>query len=175
MTVQIRLALPGDEKTLAKLCACIQRLHIAQHPSHFKPFDLSEVTDWFASQFQDPTMKSWIAEHNGDPVGYIAAFLKERPENPFCHTRKWLEIAHIYVVPEHQRNGIARRLIEHALELANDEHIRDVELSTWCFNDTALQAFQKIGFAPQYVQFKHGSPQGTAYCLTLDEDDGSSD
>ena len=156
MNVQIRAAISGDEKTLAALNAFVQEFHVMHNPSYFKPADIREVSAWFRELIGKPTVRIWIAEEGGKPVGYASVFLHDRPENPFCYARQWMEIDQVGVLPEYRRSGIGRRLVQHVVEAAGEEHIHDIELNSWCFNDGAHEAFRRLGFAPRIVRFGRG-------------------
>ncbi|MCP4756295.1 MAG: GNAT family N-acetyltransferase [Proteobacteria bacterium] len=153
MTIQIRVAVPGDEKALSELNSFVQEFHVTHNPLYFKPVDIQEIKTWFRDLLKKPTVKIWIAEEGGTPVGYASVFIHKRPENPFCRTRKWLEIDQIGVLPEYQRGGIGRCLVQHVLQKACNENISNIELTSWCFNNSAHKAFQKLGFSPKVVRF----------------------
>jgi GNAT superfamily N-acetyltransferase len=152
-TTKIRPAVPGDENALAELNALVHGFHARHHPSFFKPADLPAIRAWFRDQLQQPTARIWIAEQAGSTVGYASVLRRERPENAFCHSREWLEIDQIGVRPEHQRRGIGRRLVQRVLQAAREEHIHHVELTSWCFNPEAHQAFARLGFSPSIGRF----------------------
>ena len=153
MNTAIRRAALGDERALTELNAFVHRFHVANKPAHFKPASPDEVAAWFRSQFGNQAVRIWIAEEAGTPVGYASVFLHERAENPFCLARRWFEIDQIAVRPDRQRNGIGRALVQHVLADARAEGIREVELTCWCFNPGAQEAFQRLGFAPRLTQF----------------------
>jgi hypothetical protein len=44
-----------------------------------------------------------IAEEAGAAVGYVLTMVQERPENPFCRSRRWCEIDQIAVDPGSRR------------------------------------------------------------------------
>ena len=157
MEAAIRLAVAGDEGTLAELNAFVHELHVAQNPAHFKPADRQEVAAWFRSLIEKPTVSIWLAEQDGVAAGYVSALVYERPETPFSRARKWLEIDQIGVRAECRRNGIARRLVERVVQSAREKGIRDVELTSWCFNENAQAAFRRLGFVPKYVRFTRPS------------------
>ena len=153
MNATIRRAAPGDERTLAELNAFVQDFHVINNPAYFKPGAREEVTAWFKGLLEKSTVKIWIAEAGGVPVGYASAFLLERAENTFCRSRRWLEIDQIGVRPDWRRRGIGRALVQVVLGAANEEGIREVELSSWVFNTGAQEAFRRLGFTPKVVRF----------------------
>ncbi len=153
MIVRIRKAVVGDENSLAELNALVQEFHVAKNPSYFKRTDQTEVALWFRGLLEKQTVRIWIAEQDGIYTGYSAVLLHERPANPFCLPRRWIEIDQIGVRQEYRGSGIGRKLIEQALSFARDEKIEDVELNSWCFNVDAHKAFQQFGFAPRVIRF----------------------
>jgi len=153
MTVRIQKAVVGDENALAELNAFVQEFHVAYNPSYFKRTDPAEVALWFRGLLEKPTVRIWIADQDGTYAGYAIVFLHERPANPFCLARRWIEIDQIGVRKEYRCSGIGRSLVEQALRFARDENIEDVELTSWSFNSDAHKAFQKIGFTPRLIRF----------------------
>lgn len=65
----------------------------------------------------------------------------------------WHEIDQIGVTPDRKRQGVGRALVRTVLADAHVHGIRDVELSSWSFNQQAHEAFRKLGFAPIRVRF----------------------
>jgi GNAT superfamily N-acetyltransferase len=156
--VNIRAAVPGDERSLAVLNGVVQQLHVAGRPDFFKPTQLDEVAAWFRPLLRKPTAGIWLAEDDGVPIGYVLAFVRERAENPFCPSRRWCEIDQIAVRPDRQRQGVGRALIEQALTWARAEGAGDIELSTWSFNDSAQRMFRGVGFVTKIVRFELEPP-----------------
>jgi GNAT superfamily N-acetyltransferase len=153
MNTTIRRAALGDERALTELNAFVHGFHVANNPSHYKPASPDEVAAWFRDLFGNRAARIWIAEEARIPVGYASVSLRERAENPFCLARRWFDIDQIAVRPDRQRHGIGRALVQHVLAEARAEGIREVELTCWCFNPGAQEAFQRLGFAPTLTQF----------------------
>ncbi|KPK48196.1 MAG: hypothetical protein AMS22_15725 [Thiotrichales bacterium SG8_50] len=154
MVSKIRHADLGDEKYLTDLNAIVHELHQTQRPDFFKSTNPVEVIDWFRSLLQKPTVRIWIAEENGSPIGYILAHFHEQSENPFCLARRWCEIDQIAVHPDFQNTGIGRTLIKKVITEAREEEIRDIELSVWYFNEQARLAFAHLGFIPKVIRYE---------------------
>jgi GNAT superfamily N-acetyltransferase len=149
----IRRAVLGDERTLAELNAFVHDVHVISNPAYFKPSVREEVIAWFLGLLEKSTVRIWVAEVDGVPVGYASTFLHERAETAFCHSRRWLEVDQLGVRPDWRRRGIARALVQVVLGMAKDEGIREVELSSWVFNNAAHDAFRRLGFTPRVVRF----------------------
>ncbi len=79
---------------------------------------------------------SWIAEQGGRPVGFLAAE-RAGPE---------LHIVELSVLPDRQRQGIGRRLIEAATAFAENGGLTAVTLTT--FRDVPWNAhyYARLGF-----------------------------
>ena len=89
MTPTLRNAVVGDEELLAKLNAFGQAVHLERRPDEFKTTTAPEMAGWFRSLLEQPTVRVWIAEEAGVPVGYIVALIHRRAENPFRPARQW--------------------------------------------------------------------------------------
>ena len=152
MNTTIRRAALGDERGLTELNALVHGFHVENNPSYFKPASPDEVAAWFRDLFGNRAARIWIAEEGETLVGYACVFLHERAENPFCLARRWFEIDQIAVRLDRQRNRIGRALVQHVLADARGEGIGEVELTCWCFNTGAQEAFQRLGFAPRLIR-----------------------
>lgn len=153
MSTTVRAAVPGDEKRLAVLNGFVHELHVANRPEYFTPTRAENVSAWFESLLQKPTVLICIAEEDGVPVGYVLAPLHERPENPLCPARRWCEIDQIAMDDKWRRRGIARTLVQTVLAEVRSRGIRDVEVSSWSFNEAAHHVFRWLGFAPKVIRF----------------------
>ena len=149
----MRRAVLGDEEALTVLNEFVQRPHVAARPGYFRTGSADTVAAWFRSHLEKPTTLIRIAEQDGTPVGYVLALLHERAENPFRVARRWCEIDQIAVDEKWRRRGIARALVQSLLAELRERGIRDVELFSWTFNETAHQAFRRLGFAPEVTRF----------------------
>lgn len=77
-----------------------------------------------------------------------------RSDNPKEQHRGWL--IQVYARPALRGTGMARRLIETAVENAREWGITQIHLGVWTENEPALRLYQKLGFAtygtePRYL------------------------
>ena len=158
MSVNVRQATVDDVEALVALCRCVQELHLAHRPDHFKDADAHSFAEWFNSKLRDHAVRAWIAESDGHAVGYVLAITHNRPANAFCFAHQFGEIEQIAVLPDYRRKGIARRLVHHVLEYLQSQDISDIELTSWSFNSDAHVAFRALGFRDKTIRFerKHG-------------------
>jgi GNAT superfamily N-acetyltransferase len=154
MSVLVRAAEPNDGPALVGLIGVVQALHVARRPETFRPISQAEIAVWLAEAAQDPASKIWVAEVDGAIGGYLRSVIRKQAENPFVYDRTWLELYLICVAPDQRRTGVAKALFGAALTYADAQGFRDVELSTWAFNDDAQRAFTRVGFVPKVVRFE---------------------
>src|SRR5262245_59575010 len=107
---QIRRAAVGDEAILAKLNCSVQDINLQIRPDQFKPTQVSELLVWYKSMLEKPSTRVWIAEADGNPIGYLLAVFYNVPETPFSLPRLWCEIEQIAVDPSWRARGLSREL-----------------------------------------------------------------
>jgi len=156
--IRIRKAGVGDGGSLAALCVFVQELHFRARPDVFKEPDAQGLEDWFQSTLAAASPEILIAEMGAVPVGYAVVNEQRREPNLWCHERRWWEVDQLSVHPDYRRHGVARALVRRIVESASAAGIAEVELTTWSFNDVALRAFGRVGFAPKIVRLALRSP-----------------
>lgn len=145
--MNIRQAVPADKSLLSTLCTDVQRLHAGHHPDLFKmPQNDDFATAFFEEALSDPLVTVYIAEENGQALGYILCKMVERAEGPFTFAMRYLLIDQISVRPELQGRGIGKALIEQAEILARELNVPRIQLDSWGFNTGAHAFFEKMGF-----------------------------
>jgi len=128
-------------------------MHAAAEPGYFKPFHAEPIAKWFQSILSRDDARAWIADADGQPVGYACAFFYDRPESPFCLPRRWCELDQIAVEPGSRKHGVGRMLVEAVLGAARADGFPEVELTTWHFNAEARRLFCEMGFASRSERF----------------------
>jgi len=145
--MKIRQAVALDNLILSSLCVDVQRLHAEHHPDFFKiPTSDDFAASFFDETLTDPAVSIFIAEENGQALGYVLCKLIKRPENPFTFAVRYLHIDQISVRPAAQGKGVGKALIKRAVVLALDLNLQRIQLDSWGFNVEAHAFFEKIGF-----------------------------
>ena len=157
MIMNTRPATPSDSAILSSLNMDVQRLHAQNHPDVFK---MPESEDFAASFFEevlsDPLFRTFIAEEDGNAVGYIVCKLVERPENPFTFAARTLLVDQISVRPEARKKGVGEALLKQAEILARELNVKRIHLDSWDFNLSAHAFFERVGFQKFSFRFwKH--------------------
>lgn len=130
-----------------------------------KPEDLPDIVEIFnkavatrmATAVLEPVTvqerENWLREH--DPAHYplwvleiekrVAGWLSLQPFIPRCAYRGTVEIS-IYVHEDFHRHGIARRLLEHAIERAPELQITALIGLILGHNEPSLELFKSLEF-----------------------------
>jgi ribosomal protein S18 acetylase RimI-like enzyme len=113
----------------------IRRLEDGEQP----PMDLLLLADPSEKLVVDYAKRGtcWVAEV-GDMVVGVYVLMETRPQT--------VELVNIAVRGDVQGNGIGKRLISHAIEIARKEGFRNIEVGTANSSVDQLRLYQKCGF-----------------------------
>ena len=87
-----------------------------------------------------------LAAVDGALVGFITTDVERSP--PVFDQPDRLKIGDIYVRESHRGTGLARRLVDRAVERASDASCSEVSLDVDVDNERALAFYEKLGFEP---------------------------
>ena len=146
-SMNIRKATPEDNLLLSDLCRDVQSLHAQNYADIFKmPHSADFAIPFFDEMLADPAVSIFIAEENGEALGYSLCKLVERPENPFTFAMRSLHVEHISVCPAARGHGVGTALIKQAEMLAKGLAAQRIQLDSWNFNTQAHTFFERLGF-----------------------------
>ena len=93
----------------------------------------------------------YVAEDNGEIVGYAFCIFQQHIDNNILTDIKTLYIDDLCVDESQRGNSIGRKLYEHVLDVAKKSGCYNVTLNVWSCNDGALKFYEKMGLAPQKI------------------------
>jgi [ribosomal protein S18]-alanine N-acetyltransferase len=96
----------------------------------------------FASELAKPTSICLGAFERDELVGYV---INSR------YVDAW-HIMNVAVGPEHQRRGVASRLLERLFELTRDDERRGYTLEVRVSNEAAIELYERLGFEPRGIR-----------------------
>jgi|GEM_PF-2034747 len=100
------------------------------------------VTDAHAEVFlSHPDHIIACAYEDGRAVGYVLAYRMARMDNAADDLR----IHHVFVAPDHQRQGLASKLLGMMLDYARGQRLHYVSLTTQSDNVAANALYRKMG------------------------------
>ena len=145
MTATYRDAGPDDAATLDRIfdtTFCDTFAHL------YRPEDLEAflssfgLTDWQA-QLANPAYAFRLAEHGGEAAGYV----KLGPMKlPFETERPAILLDQLYVLNQHHGAGIARQLMDWALDEARRRGAEEMYLTVYIDNHRARRFYDRYGF-----------------------------
>jgi ribosomal protein S18 acetylase RimI-like enzyme len=152
--MNIRQATPADNLLLSSLCMDVQSLHAEHHPDIFRvPQNEEFAKFFFEDALADSTTRIFIAEEEGQALGYILCKLIERQENPFTFAMRFLMIDQISVRPASRGQGVGAELLQQADVFAKELGLQRIQLDSWDFNVHAHRFFERQGFTKFNYRF----------------------
>lgn len=105
-----------------------------------------------------------VAEENGRLLGHVITRLSLIG---FPHKRGG--ISSIAVVPEYRRRGLARRLMNAAIDFLKSANARPIELEVDLQNDAAVNLYRSLGFTPGPTLTDYYGPGKHGMRMTLEQ------
>jgi ribosomal protein S18 acetylase RimI-like enzyme len=145
MTIAYRDAVPADAATLDRMfdtVFCDTFAHL------YRPEDLDaflssfSIADW-EEQLRDPAFACRIAEVDGEPAGYIKLGPLKLPVEPDGPS---LLLEQLYVLTVHHGAGIARALMDWAIEETKRRGAGRIYLTVFTDNHRARRFYDRYGF-----------------------------
>ena len=96
----------------------------------------------FASELAKPTSICLGAFEGEELVGYV---INSR------YVDAW-HVMNVAVDPDHQRRGVASRLLERLFELTRDDERRGYTLEVRVSNEAAIELYERLGFEPRGIR-----------------------
>ena len=102
-------------------------------------FNVKEMT----RVLEDPNVDIILLSMNGRPAGYVR--INEAPSQTDINDPASLEVERIYILKEHQRKGLGKFLLDHAVSIATERGKEYVWLGVWERNENAIRFYEKCG------------------------------
>jgi ribosomal protein S18 acetylase RimI-like enzyme len=141
--LRIRTAKTGDSESISKLiCTLSERFITADFTPRGREFLLSTMTPASIRKFMQTGYRYHVAETDNELAGVAA--IKDNSH-----------LYHLFVAEQYQRQGIAKKLWQIAMEACIAE--KDVSEFTVNSSEYALAVYEKLGFVAQLgPQVKNG-------------------
>ena len=149
MNINIRQAKLAD---LAKLFEFEQGVIASE-----RPFDKSlkngEITYYNLEKLiTDENAQLVVAEHNGELIGSGYALLKK--SKPFEKYDYYSYLGFMFVDPKYRRKGINKKIIDSLIDWSKSKGIIEIRLDVFDQNESALNAYEKIGFSKTLINMR---------------------
>ncbi len=145
--MDLRRAVPADAEALSALSAvCFtQTFGHLYPPQDLRAFlDEAYAVDAWASLLDDPDYATWLLEVEGTPVGYATAGACSLPHADVKPGDG--ELKRLYVLREHQNDGLGGRLFDAAMQWLERGGPRTLWIGVWSENLGAQRFYARHGF-----------------------------
>jgi GNAT superfamily N-acetyltransferase len=145
----IRPARDADADAIAAQVMEVQAMHVAAHPSIFRPpaagmFPASRARELMRS----PLHVFLVACEGQEIVGHAYAEVQHQEESPFKYASARLHLHQFAVRTERRGAGVGSRLLEALRAEAQARGIAELSLDVWTFNAGARAFYAREGFRP---------------------------
>lgn len=160
--LRIRAARPEDSEGLAHLWY-ETGAHLAELNSQaFKMPDRAGLAEWFREAAAKEAAKldeaTFVAEVAGEVAGAVSVRLVPATESAVYQLLRELavaraEIEFVAVSSRFRRQGIGRRLMEHAEEWARGKGAQVFALDTYAASPLSVPFYERLGYARRSIRF----------------------
>jgi len=147
-SVSIRRILPADAPVLSDIArkSFYDRFTGTCTEADMQGFlDTSFSPEKLQEEIREEGHHFYFAESQGQPVAFIQ-FMEDYRSFPLMKKWKALELKRIYVLTEFHGRSIARLLMEHIFQYAEDNGYDVIWLGVWEHNERAKRFYEKHGF-----------------------------
>ncbi|MFA6105511.1 MAG: GNAT family N-acetyltransferase [Patescibacteria group bacterium] len=116
------------------------------------PFDIKKSKAKYKRRFADSKACLFVAEKDGDIIGFVYGLLKKSPSHIKGH-KKIGRLQACYVKKEFRRKQVATKLTDELLYWFGKQNVTLIDLNVYA-NNEAINAWRKIGFKDYDVQMR---------------------
>lgn len=95
-----------------------------------------------------------VAEIDNEVVA--SAYVQIKKALPYLDHKHYAYLGFMFVIPEHRGRGINSLIIAKLNEWALSKNLREVRLTVYAENDSALRAYEKAGFKKHITEMRIG-------------------
>ncbi|MEE9362863.1 MAG: GNAT family N-acetyltransferase [Cellulophaga sp.] len=100
----------------------------------------------------DETTKIVVAEIDAKVVG--SGFAQVRNGKPYLRHEVYAYLGFMYTDPNYRGKGVNKRIIEELKEWSLAKGIKEIRLTVYSDNDSAIRAYEKVGFAKHLIEMR---------------------
>ena len=141
MNILIRGATKFDYPIINKMLLKLQNYHSENIPKVYKKLDIFFTFDEYLKILEDKNTYFLLATFNNEVIGLIWLNFNEKLSK-YEYQRKQIWIEGIYVRAEYRRKGIAKKLVNEAINKAKFLNAQSMELMIWNFNEISKKFFE---------------------------------
>lgn len=166
----IRKAHPSDLGDLlhAARTAFLQAFTAGNKPENVTAYLQEAFTlDQFGREMANPGSTFFVAEQEGEMLGYLK--VNQVPAQTDLQDPDSLEIARLYVLDEYLGSGLGKKLLDRAIDFAQEKGKKYLWLGVWENNARAIRFYEKNGLRKFGSHpFPFGDEVQTDYLMRID-------
>ncbi len=149
--MKLRNAENKDIPRLGELLLQVLEVHHSARPDLFKSGATKYTNAELFEILKDENRPIFVAEENGQVVGYAFCILVQYKDSNILTDIKTLYIDDLCVDENVRGKGIGRSLYNYVVEYAKACGCYNVTLNVWADNKSALAFYEKIGLHKQKI------------------------
>ena len=154
METLVRRATEGDIPRVKELLSDVLDIHHSIRPDVFKP-DCRKYTDPELSEIiSDSKRPIFVADIDGDVVGYAFCIIKEIKDDNILLDAKTLYIDDLCIDSAMRSQGIGERIYLFVKSYAREIGCTNITLNVWEGNDSAKAFYHKMGLSPRRTEME---------------------
>jgi ribosomal protein S18 acetylase RimI-like enzyme len=149
--MNIRRAKYGDMPKINDLLCQVLNVHHEGRPDIFKSGAKKYTDDELKEIISDDTRPIFVAEIDGEVVGYAFCVFIRHENNNILTDIKTLYIDDLCVDENRRGEHIGRALYDYTVAFAKESGCYNLTLNVWSCNKSAMKFYEKCGLLPQKV------------------------
>jgi ribosomal protein S18 acetylase RimI-like enzyme len=145
--VSIRTATIGDHAKIVEVAIPLHQDHAQAVPTRFRAEGVPLPQEYIAELLVSPTSMILLSEVDGEVTGFAILKIVDAPPISILQPRRRAFVDTIAVLPEYQRRGIGKALMNAAIEWGRSNGAQDLELGVVEFNQNAIAFYEHLGLA----------------------------
>jgi len=93
-----------------------------------------------------------VAEHQGRVVG--SGYVQLRQSKDYFKHDRHAYLGFMYVLPDYRGQGINKMIIKQLMAWSTAQGVNDFSLEVYAGNNSAIRAYEKLGFEPSIIEMK---------------------
>ena len=147
--MNIRRAVAEDLEMVDLLLSQVLEIHASIRPDIFIPGTRKYTDEELLELFKDDTRPIFVAEKDGEFLGYCFCEIQERKGVTNMKDMKTLYIDDLCVNESRRGLHVGKALYDYVLSYAKEIGCHNVTLHVWEGNDSARAFYDKMGFGIQ--------------------------
>ncbi len=144
-----RRAVAGDSETVSRLLSQVLEVHVKIRPDVFVPGSIKYKPEDFAAMFADDNAPVYVAEEDGEVLGYAFCRIRVRESGGHMIPGRSLFIDDLCVDEKSRGLGVGEAIFAFVRDEARRLGCSDITLMVWEGNDPAVSFYRKMGMTPR--------------------------